>query len=77
VAIKRLFGRGIGFNDGAITWVVTRGYSIGAAVQSIYAIIGEFSDKRPRALFSDMRPSVRMRDQRPRMPFTMPEVDDG
>jgi hypothetical protein len=30
MAIKNLFGRGIGF--GAPTWIVTRGYSIDAAV---------------------------------------------
>lgn len=26
MAIKNLFGRGLGFNSGAIHWIVTRGY---------------------------------------------------
>ncbi len=31
MAIKNLFGRGVGFNGGEIHWVVTRGYGVGGS----------------------------------------------
>ncbi len=42
MAIKNLFGRGIGFNAGLIKWVVTRGYDIGGgAVHKPNALLGD------------------------------------
>ncbi len=40
MAIKNLFGRGIGFNAGLVKWVVTRGYDIGASGTLPNAILG-------------------------------------
>ncbi len=44
MAIKNLFGRGIGFNAGLIKWVVTRGYDIGGGVVHLpNACLGDVS----------------------------------
>lgn len=40
MAIRNLFGRGIGLTGGLIKWVVTRGYSIGEAVAQAGALTG-------------------------------------
>lgn len=40
MAIKNLFGRGIGLTDGLIKWVVTRGYSMGASAEALTGTLG-------------------------------------
>ncbi len=42
MAIKNLFGRGVGFTGGLIKWVVTRGYDIGGGpVHLPNALLGD------------------------------------
>lgn len=74
MSIKNLFGRGIGF--GGPEWIPTKGYSIGPESLTTYAIIGPFTDKRPRFTVSDKRPALSFTDKRPRFAVSQPKADE-
>jgi hypothetical protein len=43
---------------------------------TLYAIIGAFTDKRPRSSISDKRPALSFTDKRPRFAVSQPKADE-
>lgn len=71
MAIKNLFGRGVGF--GAVHWVVTHGYSSGVFTGD-WMMIGTMTVPEPRCLVMDAGRSVTFADPSSRPTFADPSV---
>lgn len=73
MAIKNLFGRGIGF--GGPEWIPTHGYSIGVNTTT-YIIASGISRLSPRFEMRNVQPAFEMRNRQPAFPFDRVEVEE-
>lgn len=71
MALKNLFGRGIGF--GGPEFIPTHGYSI--SNEPAIVIAGPMRDLSPRFVMDDLTPDFAMRDLTPRFPMSVQEYE--
>lgn len=76
MAIKNLFGRGIGLTDGAVGWVVTRGYGAVSVESTSYTIMGPIQAYGERVAFTTPSARMRVTDPAPRFVITNPDAED-